>query len=197
MGASAGVASASPEPEEEPVEGSSRRSPPILCRMSERPAWTLRFTHPTIEQVAWPATRADRVGAVTTEDGSVQAWAWDLASQERRRVSTGGVGAEEVHLTPDGEGVVWWLDETGDERGRWIVSRSDGGARTPLLPGYHDEWPMGLSLVTGGVAAGFSTEDDYRVYVAVGGEPPRELYRNAEPAGVGSEWPQGGGGLSP
>ena len=193
MGASARVASARAVA----LEEWAARAAPILCRMSERPDWILRFTHPTVEQVAWPATRVDRVAAVTTEDGSVQAWAWDLASEERRRVSSGGVGAEEVHLTPDGEGVVWWLDEIGDERGRWIASPFGGGAARPLLPGYHDEWAMGLSLVPGGVAAGFATDDDYRVLVALDDEPPRELYRNAEPAGVGSEWPQGGGGLSP
>ncbi len=47
------------------------------------------------------------------------------------------------------------------------------------------------------MAAGFATDEDYRVFVSVGDEPPRELYRNPKPAGVGSEWPQGGGGLSP
>jgi dienelactone hydrolase len=165
--------------------------------MSERPDWTLRFTHPTIEQVAWPATRSDRVAAVTTEDGSVQAWAWDLRSDERRRVSSGGVGAEEVHVTPDGDDVVWWLDEVGDERGRWIVSPFDGREARPLLPGFHDGWAMGLSLVPGGAAAGFATDDDYRIVVRIADGPARELYRSAEPAGVGSEWPQGGGGLSP
>jgi dienelactone hydrolase len=177
--------------------GVYRRLPLSSAGMGERPDWTLRFTHPTIEQVAWPATRADRVAAVTTEDGSVQAWAWDLGSDERRRVSRGGVGAEEVHITPDGDDVVWWLDEVGDERGRWIASPFDGGDARPLLPGFHDGWAMGLSLVRGGAAAGFATDDDYRVVVAIGDEPARELYRSAEPAGVGSEWPQGGGGLSP
>ena len=165
--------------------------------MGTRPAWTQRFTHPTIEQVSWSPGSVDRLAAVTTEDGSTQAWAWDLRSGDRRRVSTGGVGAEEAHITPTGDGVVWWLDEIGDERGRWIVSPFDGGDPRPLLPGYHDEWMMGLSLVPGGVAAGYATDDDYRVYAAFGAEPPRELYRSAEPAGVGSEWPQGGGGLSP
>ena len=165
--------------------------------MGTRPAWTLRFTHPTIEEVSWSPETVDRVAAVTTEDGSSQAWAWDLRSGDRRRVSTAGVGAEEAHITPGGDGVVWWLDEIGNERGRWIVSPFDGGDPRPLLPGYHDEWMMGLSLVPGGVAAGYATDDDYRVYTTFGDEPPRELYRNTEPAGVGSEWPQGGGGLSP
>jgi dipeptidyl aminopeptidase/acylaminoacyl peptidase len=165
--------------------------------VTARPAWTLRFTHPTIEQVDWASSAPDRAAAVTTEDGSTQAWAWDVRSGERRRVSTGGVGAEEAHILPDGSGVVWWYDEVGNERGRWMLTPFEGGEPRPLFRGFHDEWMMGLSLIDGAVAAGFATDEDYRVFVAVGEDPPRQLYRNRDPAGVGSEWPQGGGGLSP
>ena len=165
--------------------------------MSARPAWTLRFTHPTIEQVAWAPGSPDHLAAVTTEDGSTQAWAWDLRSGERRRVSHGGVGAEEAHIVPDGTGVVWWYDEVGNERGRWMVTPFGGGDARPLFRGFHDGWMMGVSVIDGGVAAGLATDEDYRIFISVGEESPRELYRNPEPAGVGSEWPQGGGGLSP
>jgi dipeptidyl aminopeptidase/acylaminoacyl peptidase len=165
--------------------------------MGARPTWTLRFTHPTIEQVAWASLAPDHLAAVTTEDGSTQAWAWDLRSGERRRVSHGGVGAEEAHIVPDGSGVVWWYDEVGNERGRWMVSPFAGGDARPLFGGFHDGWMMGLSLVEGGIAAGFASDEDYRIFVSLGDERPREAYRSSEPAGVGNEWPQGGGGLSP
>jgi len=165
--------------------------------MNARPSWTLRFTHPTIEQVTWAPGAPDRLAAVTTEDGSIQAWAWDLRSGERRRASHGGVGAEEAHLLPDGSGVVWWYDELGDEWGRWMVTPFEGGDPEPLFHGFHDGLMMGISLVVGAAAAGFASDDGYRVYIAEPGERPREVYRHPEPAGVGSEWPQGGGGLSP
>ena len=177
-----------------PPEPSRRH---ILCAVSARPAWTLRFTHPTIEQMTWASGAPDHVAVVTTEDGSTQAWAWDVRTGERRRVSKGGVGAEEAHVQPDGSGVVWWYDEVGNERGRWMVTPFEGGDPRPLFRGFHDEWMMGLSLVEGGVAAGFATDEDYRAFVIVGEEPAREIYRHREPAGVGCEWPQGGGGLSP
>lgn len=165
--------------------------------MGESPAWAVRFRRPTIEQLTWAPRAPDRLAAVTTEDGSWQAWAWDLASGSRRRVSDRGVGAEEAHILPDGSGVVWWLDEDGSERGHWVVSPFEGdGAARPLLDGLADGWTMGVSLVGGAVAVGLSTDEDYRVYVTLGGEPPREVYRGPVAAGVGSEWPQGGGGLS-
>jgi dienelactone hydrolase len=136
------------------------------------------------------------VGAVTTEDGSLQAWAWDLASGRRARASTSGVGAEEVHVLPDGSGVVWWFDELGTEHGRWTVTPFAGGRSRALLADVPDGWTMGLSIGRRVTAVGVGTDEDYRVYVAGRGEAARELYRHEAPAGVGSEWPQGRGGLS-
>jgi dipeptidyl aminopeptidase/acylaminoacyl peptidase len=165
--------------------------------MSEPSGWTQRFTQPTIQQIAWAPLAPERLAAVTTEDGSVQAWAWDLRTDRRRRVSDGGVGAEEAHVLPDGSGVVWWLDEIGNEHGRWLLSPFDGGEAAPLLPGLPDGWMMGISLTDRGIAAGLASDEDYRIYVSTDGHAPCEVYRNPEPAGVGSEWPQGGGGLAP
>ena len=164
--------------------------------MSTEPAWKRRFTAPRLYDFACAAQAPDRWAAVTNESGSWQAWSWDGRTGERIHVSTEGVGAEEVHLTPDGEGVVWWLDDTGDERGRWVVSPFRGGEDRPLLPDVPEGWAMGISLVPGSVAVGLATDEDYRVYVSRRGGPARPLYRHEQPAGVGAEWPQGGGGLS-
>jgi dipeptidyl aminopeptidase/acylaminoacyl peptidase len=164
--------------------------------MTDMPAWKRRYLAPRIDTVTWAAQRQDRLGAVTTESGSSQAWAWDLITGQRRQVSAQGVGAEEVHLLPDGSGVVWWLDPVGDERGHWLVTPFGGGGAEPLLPDAPDGWATGLSLVGGTIAVGLATDDDYRVLVSVDGEPVRELYRHARPAGVGREYPAGTGGLS-
>jgi dipeptidyl aminopeptidase/acylaminoacyl peptidase len=158
--------------------------------------WKRRFSAPRIDEVRWAGVAPDRLGVVSTESGSSQAWAWDLASGERRQASSGGVGAEEVHVMPDGEAIVWWLDPLGDERGRWMVTPFHGGEATPLLPGSPDAWMAGLSLVPGAVAAGFSTDDDYVIVLARNGGPARPVYRHQRPAGVGCAWPQGAGGLS-
>jgi len=158
--------------------------------------WELRFTTPQITEVRWASRAPERLGVVSTESGESQAWMWDLRTGERRQASRGGVGAEEVHVMPAGDAVVWWLDPLGDERGRWMVSPFDGGDASPLFPSLEDAWMAGISIVPGAVAAGFSTDDDYVVYVSHEDREPRELYRHAQPAGVGAEWPQGAGGLS-
>ncbi|MEP6476740.1 MAG: prolyl oligopeptidase family serine peptidase [Actinomycetota bacterium] len=164
--------------------------------MSDMPTWKRRYLAPRIDAVTWASQQPDRLGVISTEGSSSQAWAWDLSSGERRQISAEGVGAEEVHLLPDGSGVVWWLDPVGDERGRWLVTPFAGGAAEPLLPGVPDGWSGGLSLAGDTIAVGLVTDDDYRVLVSIDGEPARELYRHASPAGVGREYPAGTGGLS-
>ena len=158
--------------------------------------WRGRFTAPTVEDLAWAPAAGSRLGVVTSESGRMDAWTWDLGTGERVIASTLGVGAEEVHVLPDGSGVVWWYDELGDERGHWMVTHFDGGEPRPLLPDVPEGWMMGLSLVPGAIALGLSTDDGYSVHLARGGEPARELYRSEHPAGLGQEYPQGGGGLS-
>jgi dienelactone hydrolase len=162
------------------------------------PRWQRRFTAPRIIDLAWADDAPERLGAITNESGSWQAWAWDLSSGVRRQVSDSTIGVEEVHVLPDGSGVVWWLDETGNEHGRWMVSPFDGSGARALLPALPRGWQSGLSLVGDNVAVGLTTDDDlYRIFVALAGESPREIYSHRQPAGVGDEWPQGRGGLSP
>jgi dipeptidyl aminopeptidase/acylaminoacyl peptidase len=173
-------------------------------RVAAADAWRLRFTAPEIGSVRWSPARPERLAVVSTEGGAVGAWAWDLATGARRRVSGDSAGTEEALVTPDGEAVAWWLDPLGDERGRWMVTPfADAGAGAdatpearPLLPGVADAWSAGLSMVPGAIAAGFSTDEDYVVVVSHRGGTPRVVYRDARPAGVGREWPQGEGGLS-
>jgi dipeptidyl aminopeptidase/acylaminoacyl peptidase len=164
--------------------------------MSE-PAWKRRFTEPTISDMTWAPDKPSRLGIVSTEGGSSQAWSWDMASGNRLRVSTEGVGAEEVHILADGSHVVWWLDARGDERGRWMATPFAGGPASPLIEGAPEGWTLGISIVPGITAVGIDDDNGYSVQVSKAGGPAHEIYRNAQPAGVGAEWPMGPGGLSP
>src|SRR5438128_9995855 len=154
--------------------------------------WRRRFTAPTIADLAWAPAAGDRLGLVTNESGREDAWAWDLRTGGRRIASTLGVGAEEVHVLPDGSGVVWWHDELGDERGRWMVTAFDVGQPRPLLPDVADGWMMGVSLVPAATALGLSTDDCYSVRLARAGEPARAPYRSGQRAGPGRDYPPGG-----
>ena len=170
-------------------------------RMPHTPAgatsrWRERFTAPEIGSVAWSAVAPARLAVVSSEGGLRSAWAYDLADGSRHRVSREDAGAEEAIALPDGSGVAWWLDPSGDERGRWMVSPFDGGDARPLFPGIPDAWAWGLSLVPGRAAAAFATDTDHVVVVADDDGDPRILSRHPHPVGVGREWPQGAGGLS-
>jgi hypothetical protein len=162
--------------------------------------WKRRFTAPEIRSVRWADASPDRLAVVSTEGGAIGAWAWDRTGGDRRRLSGASVGTEEAFVTPDGLGVVWWEDLLGDERGRWMVTPFDGGPGRPLLPEAPDAWAAGLSFGGGSVAAGHAMEDEYAIWVASADArpdaPARVVYRHERPAGVGNEWPQGGGGLS-
>ena len=83
--------------------------------------WRRRLTAPAIGGASWSSARPGRLAIVSTESGTSQAWAWDLDLDERRQASAEGVGAEEVHMTPD-----------GDRRG--LVARP-AGRRTRALDG--------------------------------------------------------------
>jgi dienelactone hydrolase len=157
--------------------------------------WKLRFTAPELGLPRWATVAPDRLAFVSTESGIRQVWSLDRTTGERRQVSTEDVGVEHVLVAPDGR-IVWWFDAVGDERGHWVAAPFDGGEPVPLVPGVPDGWSMGIAMVNDTVAVGLSTDEDYRVYVAVGAAPARLVYRHEQPAGVGRAWPEGAGGLS-
>jgi dipeptidyl aminopeptidase/acylaminoacyl peptidase len=154
--------------------------------VTEVPAWERRFTAPRIWDVRASWTDPTRLAAITNEYGVWQAWAWDLASSGRRRASAVGVGVEHLEFVPDGSGIVWWEDPTGDETGRWVVAPFEGGGPRPLVPEVPLGWSNGISITPGGVAIGVVTRaEGYRLFVSAGGAPAVELYRHPMAAGQG------------
>ena len=127
-----------------------------------------------------------------------QVHAWDVSTGVRRQVSESSVGVTDGAPTLDGEGVLWFDDETGDESGRWLVQPFAGGETRPFLEGVPHGWSEGLAQAPGIVAAGISDRDGFAVYVARDGEPVRELARSPRGLRIGSN-DEGGfllGGLS-
>ena len=120
----------------------------IICRVTIPPAWQLRFTAPQVGFPAWSQDAPDHLAFLSNESGSWQVWAIDLSTRDRRRVSDEPVGVESLLVAPDG-GIVWWRDNTGDERGRWMVAPFEGGDAAPLVPGIAEGRAEGISLAKG------------------------------------------------
>lgn len=159
------------------------------------PIWEQRFRATTVGFPAWAEAAQNQLALISNRSGKSQAWAVDRTNGAWRQASDEPVGVEAVHVAPDGR-LVWWRDETGDERGHWVAVPFDGGDPAALLPDVPDGWQSGLSMVAGRVAVGVVDEQAYRVWVGAHGEDSRLMSEHALPAGVGAEWPEGRGGLS-
>jgi dienelactone hydrolase len=167
----------------------------IISCVKNPPAWRLRFTAPQVGFPVWSQDAPDRLAFLSNESGSWQVWAIDLATGDRRRVSDEIVSVETVLMTPEGR-IVWWRDDTGDERGRWMVAPFDGKSSSPLVPGIADGWTAGISFAGGAIALGLVTDDAYLAIVVGSGEAPRILRSSPQPLAIGREDPPGAGGIS-
>jgi dipeptidyl aminopeptidase/acylaminoacyl peptidase len=110
----------------------------------------------------------------------------DLETGLRRRVTDHPVGVLDGQPTLDGEGVLWFHDETGSEAGRWLVQPFAGGETQPFLEGVPLGWSMGLAQAPGIVAAAVAGEHGFAVYVSLDGAPATELLRSSEGLFLGS-----------
>ncbi|MEP6973426.1 MAG: prolyl oligopeptidase family serine peptidase [Actinomycetota bacterium] len=163
--------------------------------MKNLPAWQLRFSAPQVGFPAWTEDAPDHLAFLSNESGSWQAWAIDLTTGDRRRVSNEPVGVETLLVTPDGR-IVWWRDDTGDERGRWMAAAFDGGGSVPLVPGIAEGWTTGISFANEAIALGLVTDEGYMAFVVRSGEAPQMLCSEMQPSGIGREFPPGTGGIS-
>ncbi|MBI3648125.1 MAG: S9 family peptidase [Actinobacteria bacterium] len=103
----------------------------------------------------------------------------------RRQVTDHPVGVVSGVPTIDGEGVLYWQDETGDESGRWLVQPFAGGSASPFLEGVPHGWNEGLAQAPGIVAAAISGGDGFAIYVAVDGGSAREILRSSGSVRIG------------
>lgn len=119
--------------------------------------------------------------AVTLGDlnGTVQAFAIDTRSGERRPVTDRPQGTARYAIEPDGERV-WWFDDDAHGVGRWRVQPFTGGPDTDALPGTAIGRQAGLAMALDGtVAAGVTDGDDLLVYLRAPGGPSRQVARIA------------------
>jgi len=148
--------------------------------------WERRFRAPLSFLPEWSPAAPDRVVYASNGPGVWQVHAWDLATGGRRQVTDHPVGLLDGTPTLDGEGIVWFQDETGDESGRWLVQPFHGGETRPFLEGVPHGWSEGLAQAPGVVAVGLSDRDGFAVYVSIAGAPATEVYRASESMRLGS-----------
>ena len=150
------------------------------------PMWERRYRAPVSYLPEWSPRAPARAVYASNEPGVWQVHAWDVASGARRRVTDHPVGLIDGLPTLDGEGVLWFQDETGDESGRWLIQPFHGGEVRPLLDGVPHGWNEGLAQAPGIVAAGISDRDGFTIYVALDGDAAKEVHRSTEAVGLGS-----------
>jgi hypothetical protein len=149
--------------------------------------WEQRFRTPISFLPEWSPLAPDRCTYASSEAGVWQLYAWNVASGERRQVTESAVGVVDGTPTLDGEGVLWFDDETGDEAGRWLVQPFGGGEKRPFLENVPYGWSNGLAQAPGIVAVGVSNRDGFAIHVALDGDAARELYRSADFVGLGED----------
>jgi dienelactone hydrolase len=150
------------------------------------PAWEQRYRVPLGFLPEWSPHAPDRTVYASNESGIWQVHTWDVATGERRRVTDHPVGLIDGTPTLDGEGVLWFQDETGDESGRWFVQPFAGGETRPFLEDVPYGWNEGLAQAPGIVAAAISDRDGFAVYVALEGAAPRKIYGSDASVRLGS-----------
>ena len=160
--------------------------------------WERRFRAPITFLPEWSPHAPDRCVYASNEAGVWQLYAWEPTSGERRQVTDSVIGVIDGTPTFDGEGILWFDDETGDESGRWLVQAFSGGETSTFLEGVPHGWSEGLAQAPGIVAAAISNREGFAVYVSLDGGPATEVYRSTEAARIGSVDQRGffRGGLS-
>jgi len=141
--------------------------------------WEQRFRAPISFLPEWSPAAPDRCVYNSSEAGVWQLFAWNRSSGERRQVTHSRVGVVDGTPTYDGEGVLWFDDETGDESGRWLVQPFAGGETRPFVDDVPHGWNLGLAQAPGIVALVIANRDGFGVYVSLEGAPGSEVYRSA------------------
>jgi pimeloyl-ACP methyl ester carboxylesterase len=154
-------------------------------------AWEQRFRTPLTFLPEWSPQAPDRIVYSSNESGVWQVHAWDLGGDTRRQVTDHPVGLLDGQPTLDGDGVLWFQDETGDESGQWLVQPFSGGETKPFLEGVPHGWNEGLAQAPGIVVAGISDREGFAVHVSVDDGPARELYRSSDSLRLGSAFEGG------
>jgi dienelactone hydrolase len=149
------------------------------------PRWQQRFSAPTVTLPGWADDAPDRLVYSSNLSGAWQVHAWDRQAGTHRQVTDHPTGIVSGGVTPDGEHVVWFADDRGDEVGHWLRQPFAGGDAEPVLPGLPAAWSAGLGLGPDNlVVLGLAGRDGFSIHVGRLGAESHEFYRHTETAHV-------------
>ncbi len=99
--------------------------------------WEQRFRAPVSFLPEWSPGAPSRAVYASNESGRWQLHTLDADTGATRQASDDPVGIVDGLPTLDGEGVLWFEDESGDEAGAWVVQPFHGGAKRPSSTASH------------------------------------------------------------
>ena len=151
--------------------------------MPEAPLWERRFRAPTRTLPVWAPAAPERSVVRSDEEGSFQAYAWELGADRPRRRTDEPVGVITATISADGSSVVWFSDPTGDESGRWLAVHFEGGESREVFPGAPNGWPEGLALGRELAVGVIADRNGFAVHVSERGGPATEILRHPDVIG--------------
>ena len=155
------------------------------------PRWEQRFRAPLSYLPEWSPAAPGRAVYTSSESGSWQVHTLDVATGTRRQVTNHPVGLIDAVPSLDGERVLWFQDETGDESGQWLAQPFLGGETRPFLDGVPHGWNEGLAQAPGIVVAATSDRDGFAIHVSVDGARAHELHRSGDSVWLGGHYDGG------
>jgi dipeptidyl aminopeptidase/acylaminoacyl peptidase len=158
--------------------------------------WRARFLQPTVGFPSWSSSDHDRLAFLSNEGGTTQVWTTHRKLSDRRPLTDQRVGTEDFVMSPNGQHIAWWSDESGDGSGGWVATSIESGDTFDLLTGLSSGWSEGLAWSANRVAIALTDGSRYRVYVGEPGGAGHVVYESSNPAGLGREWTTTPGGLS-
>ncbi|SHI11809.1 S9 family peptidase [Streptomyces sp. 3214.6] len=170
------------------TESNGSAAPERDEKTPQTPDWEKRFRAPRVSLPDWAEDAPHHSLFVSNATGTYELYAWDRSTGEQRQVTNRPNGTTDGVLSPDGAWIWWFDDKDGDEFGVWRRQPFAGGEDELATPGLDPSYPAGLALGRDGRTAvvGRSTDEEgTTIHVARAGEPPFELYRHRESAGVG------------
>jgi dipeptidyl aminopeptidase/acylaminoacyl peptidase len=149
------------------------------------PLWQRRFRAPIIGFPTWSRQAPGRLVYVSSESGIYQLHSWDVASGERRQITSEPVGLVSGEVSADGEWVVWHRDTTGNESGSFVAAPFTGGEAEPLLEGLPIGWDQGIALGRHRIVAAISDREGFKVFTSDGSGPARLVGQDDESIELG------------